>query len=335
MAPSASPSDIATTSQDTSPAAHLVLGVTLPLLVISVVVLRSVVVYRKRLQKEKSLHSQNVLTVDVTVDVSKVVDAPYVPYPLPAAKRMHRDVWRTSLGNEEERTSATFEPSATRLGQAHTCASRASGLFDRDSSGSPVQDPQPTVPFAALLATSTSGASTCPLATAFLPLDVEALAESTIRFPRLRPDDDISGYPTIPSILSIPLYSTNITSADISVHESDALDPDDPDDNHEEPASDDSLDTLVDSAAELEQPTSTPDKLDTPQPNHPCAPTLAVGLTVAQDLSSSPAPTFLDPLPTDGIAYRSPLILTSLSPLQLESSPMSVVRPHLYLLLRR
>lgn len=313
--------------------------------------------YRRRAQRLKTTGGQSVLSVGVTVDVDKIVDLPY---------ESKDQACRDADSRPARRSTVAYAGTISSLDTHSKCSSLGFGALTDGSSMTsspspsksptphldlPADRPRPTkrVPLGSYFKTYPSSTSmahrSClfPLGAAFPSLDAEGLTQSTVRFPRLPPtlDDDhpnLSGYPTIPSIHSTPFVPTRLQKYNLT-------NPDDPNANctepnagHdiEDPASDDSLNTLVDSSA-CPQLLAEPAYMDASgESQSPEKSSLVlsldprVSLLDRGDRSSTPntaevKPTELSPDIRRPVSSFSLIASMSLSPLQANLSPVASI----------
>ncbi|KIP10901.1 hypothetical protein PHLGIDRAFT_185352 [Phlebiopsis gigantea 11061_1 CR5-6] len=234
------PASTPTPNKDISSLVALV--VCLPLVAVSLLVLRAVVVYRRRTR------SHGALSVGVTVDVSKVFDSPL-------------KVSRSKTTRSRNTSSQTFHLDLSEFGILERTRPRPFQDSPRTSTSPPVthhhrfsQRPLYDVRYSHLSALPTSG-TTPPLslAVAFPSIDVDALTQSTVKFPRLPslhdPKSVAPEYPTIPSLRTVS--SHRVSTSDILAESYSRTQPDrissQSRDSLSEPFRDPSLDTLVDS----------------------------------------------------------------------------------------
>lgn len=367
MAPSTLPSTASNTTPETSK--MIALAVCLPLVALSLLVLWYIVLHRRRVRSTLPSLGQGVLSVGVTVDVSKVVDGPcsrdaegyeekaafsVQDVDLPGESSPHLlDSWRAGLLEYEDDSFIPLGLSTNQLGQL--CPH-------------PVRRGQRGQPSGIVATPSLKTTPSFPLYTAFPSMDVNALSQSTIRFPRLPSVQNVNSsllnYPTIPSLRTV-------SSSHASIHEPgvrhyatcDALRNSyqrthgieisyTASDNLEGTTSDDSLNTLIDIATcptidSSEEPTfmveenTSASKFDRHlscsasvhssfQPED-SATQPDVDSRVCVETSPSPERLLSDALDVSPLGFPlapsfSPLVLTSLSPLHLPSSPCPEVR---------
>ncbi|GJE94923.1 hypothetical protein PsYK624_110990 [Phanerochaete sordida] len=344
MAPTTSASTD-TASDTSSPSATLglqiVLAVSLPLVFLSLVVFKAVVFYRRRVRRDGVAGGQSVLSVGVTVDVDKVVDLPYAPNGRGCRELDYLAAKRTTVayaGTVSSFDMRTRHSSLLTIEDVDVPGVTNPVLQTPESPSPchilPDSPPQPLrrVPLGSYFKTYPSSASVAArsrlssFSAAFPAMDVDALAQSTIPFPRLPPtldkeSLDISGYPTIPSLpsatLAMPPSSDAVTTSD------DANDNcTNPDSQHDldisQPASDDSLGTLVDSS---------PGVQDLDYSAHiglyDEAGSLEKSSSVTSGRPSTPEVKLDESSPLAGrpISSYSPLVALSLSPLRASLSP--------------
>ena len=299
----------------------IILAICLPLVAVPLLILRSIVIYRRRMLGNRNSNDQNILNVGITVDVSKIVDSPG-----PCRKDAQQEKQEQAsplVQHLDLQDIGSSSPSASLKQARHECPRSDSCQCSRHD-------------LSRLLVTSSLETTPpFPLAVAFSSMDVGALSQSAVRFPRFSfvydPSSSCLGYPTIPSLRTV-------SSSRVSIEPSDRL--------SDGTTSNDSFDTLIENpvtptARSREMTLVIEEMCSQKLDRHlSCSASVHSNFLVAaafvspsglSDNTGDSSPTFSPPLPlsstsngsplfTPMVPPLSPLVLTSLSPLNLLSS---------------